>query len=106
MSKLEPCPFECVMIISDGFKGWSNIIHAKTGIPLAMANPMMTRAFKTLIKVWDTRQPALSVEEIAEIVVSKCLNKTCFGGQMKEQSKLKVKDLAQAIHNRITGGKL
>ncbi len=55
MTKLKPCPFECVMIISKGFEGCSNIIHIKSGLCLAMANPQMTKDFKKLIKAWNRR---------------------------------------------------
>ena len=53
--KLKPCPFMCVMIVGKTYKGWSNIIHTKSGVPLAMVNFQMTKDFKKLIQAWDRK---------------------------------------------------
>lgn len=51
--KYIPCPFKVVMIVGEDYKGWSNVIHANSQIPLGMANPTMTRGMRALIECWN-----------------------------------------------------
>jgi hypothetical protein len=60
-----PCPITMVAIVGENWRGYHNLIHTETGIPIAgPVHPSLSKAFLDVIEVWNQRADLVPAVEI------------------------------------------